>query len=373
MLKLDYLRLLDEMASESLALMKSAVNKMTNLRGRISNPLSQLPTAVTSVGRVAALAMMLLYPQVLMGATADEEGITSVIQVIGESTESFEDVMEKKLGTNVGRHRDQLRNYIKLAEQDLTAISRDPKNEKLRLDYEDHLSRGLEAGNNMLNEMLSAKDDILKEVGRVRSSVKNARKVFDRAAKADAKERAEAKRRVEKIEKTLREFAAKHRDTIESGGELPAEVREPIRMLENELSVEKTIAGFHVGANTKEVLAGLQDYEQQLDGMEEDMRVAFDKADKQKRLVGKIADLRRRGMYVGMLAKETESLRNTVKKYQGQIRDLDGWTDQLVKASSGSMPKLTKTTRIARSKATNKFLSQYLNEPGETSLVNTRK
>ncbi len=289
-----------------------------------------------------------------------DDSISSVIQVIGESTKEFKDTMDQKLGANLAVHRRELQGYIQQAEQDLIKIASSPGNDEYRIDYEDHLSLGLQASNKMLNAMLAARDDILPEVQRVSESIETAISTFERAAKADADERAASAIRVEEIEATLREFALSHREIIESGGELPSEVREPIRILESELRVEKAVAGFQDRVGTTDILENLRAHQEDLAGMEEDLRVAFDRAAKQKRLIAKIADFRRRGMYVGMLARETESLRSLVFNYKSQIDDLEGWTDQMVQTSAGALPEISKANRLARSQAIVETLKKYI-------------
>ena len=264
------------------------------------------------------------------GAPADmamEKGdqLPSVILDLHEAKNAFDKHMSQQLEPELERLGQLFAANVARAENLLARRQKDPKNERLRAEYEDCVSEGIRQGMTWLGNFGQLKEPTFKALDGVGKSIDTAKQAMGSTLAQSHQQVKANEDRAQAIRQRLKELAEEYKQYIREGKALPPEVEQDIRMAQTDRETAEAIAKIDQlqEVQAREAIADLEVQQAELARLRGDLQIAFKQADNHRMLLTRVADFKVTSLQTQAVRQRVEALQRVVSKRETDLSNLN--------------------------------------------------
>lgn len=295
-------------------------------------------------------------------------GIESVLIRLQQDKDALEDFMSEQLSPQLQKISDSFASNVSKAEKLLERIKRDPKNERLKAEYEDVLSQAITQGVNFTKGFAALRDPSFDALDGVRETIVDAKAEFGRLSKENQRLVDNYDEQSAKARQQLAELADKFKAELASGRPLPPEVDEDVRLLQVDIDMAAANAKVlnMTVKNAQQAAIELDDQLGDLNDLRSDLNVAFRQAAGQQSLLGNVARYKRQRIQMTTMFGRLEQVRRQVASHKVNVGKIGHLVTRIVEADVNATSR-GKTKVKKRPQKSNEILKAYLTKPKTTA------
>jgi len=295
-----------------------------------------------------------------------EHGISSVLVRLQEDKDEFERFMEQTLSPQLQRISDSFQKNVSEAELALERLKKDPKNERLRAEYEDGLSEAIAQAATFLKEFSHLETPTYKALDSVATTIEDAKDVFEKQAAESKKQSESFSKQVASARDRLSELAKRYQPYLEQKKPLPPDIDLDVRLLQVDLDTamanEKVSRMAVRGAN--EAIDELQAQYLDLKQLRGDLKVAFRQGQGQHMLLGNLARVKQSRLQSQAIYQRLRAVRQVVTARKTDLGRIGHLVHKIVQSDlSASGGKKAREERAADTQEGAEILKAYLAKP----------